>query len=171
MDCPKMNLHRGSTGPLVTIVEKYLHPLGLYPYKYDEIFGKGVYNGVVTRQKQLGLKPDGIFGPISCKAFGLQDPIPTPKPSNKPQLILDLQTALNGTINSVQDWINLLIKYGVYSHYDCMNYMTIATINKYGIKLAIQRIRNGGLNCADYVALTIKVFEALIQMGLNLPGK
>ena len=73
MDCKNILLKKGTTGPLVNGLEHYLHPLGLYPYKYDTIFGKGVEDGVIARQAQLKLKTDGIFGSISCVAFGLND--------------------------------------------------------------------------------------------------
>jgi hypothetical protein len=85
----------------------------------------------------------------------------------KPTLILELESALGGVINNIEDWIGLLIAHGVYDHYNCMKYMTFATIQKYGIKLAINRIRNGGLNCADYTALTVQVLEALALMGVK----
>jgi hypothetical protein len=86
MDCKNINLKRGSTGPLVNELEHYLHPLGLYPYKYDTIFGKGVEDGVIARQAQLKLKTDGIFGPISCVAFELNDK-PTPTVQYRPVVI------------------------------------------------------------------------------------
>jgi hypothetical protein len=86
----------------------------------------------------------------------------------KPSPIPELETALNGTINDVEDWINLLIKVGVYSHYNCVKYLAALFLQKYGLKVAIHRIRNGGLNCADYVAITIRVFEALKKMGLDI---
>ena len=46
--------------------------------------------------------------------------------------------------------------------------MADAMLSKYGLKVAIQRIRNGGLNCADYVALTIRVLDALIKITKQL---
>jgi hypothetical protein len=91
----------------------------------------------------------------------------TPVPVKKPALILELESVLGGVINNIEDWIGLLIAHGVYDHYNCMKYMTFATIQKYGIKLTISRIRTGGLNCADYVALTVQVLEALATMGVK----
>ena len=95
------------------------------------------------------------------------DPTPAPKPVTKPSPIPELEKALDGTINDFNDFYALIQKHGVYSHYNCMSYMSPATLEKYGIKVAIQRIRNGGLNCADYAELGIKVLEALKTMGVN----
>jgi hypothetical protein len=90
------------------------------------------------------------------------------KTVTKPSPIPELETALGCTINDVQSWIQCLINVGVYSHYNCMRYLTTAFLSQYGLKVPIQRIRNGGLNCADYVAITIKVIEALKKMGLDI---
>ena len=122
--------------------------------------------GVWIQWKKKYGRPSKIFTTEPYITDAMSQPV-----ASKPQLILDLQTALGGSINNLYDWINLLIKVGVYSHYNCKVYMADAMLSKYGLKVAIQRIRNGGLNCADYVALTIRVLDALIKMGLKISYK
>ena len=87
---------------------------------------------------------------------------PKPKPASttkKPLLITKLETILGGTINNLTDYYKLIQKHGRYAHYDCVHFQNTNT--------AISRIRHGGLNCADYTYLTIKVIAALNSMGKN----
>jgi peptidoglycan hydrolase-like protein with peptidoglycan-binding domain len=117
MDCKNILLKKGSTGPLVNELEHYLHPLGLYPYKYDEDFGKGVEAGVTARQAQLKLKTDGIFGPVSCVTFGLNDK-PTSTVDYRPVVICS--DNINGIAvdkKRIQDICDILTSKGLKCSY------------------------------------------------------
>lgn len=141
MDCSKMDLKLGSTGPDVTILEKYLKPLknakgnSLYPYAYDQKYGPGVAAGVGERQRELGLKDDEEFGPISCKAFGLQD-----KPSNKSVFHLMVEDHVGFKYNTWTEFFNGMSSKG-YAYYNN---------DIYPQSQALDRLKaNSGLNCAD----------------------
>ena len=75
----------------------------------------------------------------------------------KPALILQFESVMGGTINSVMDWLRLLVQHGVYAHYNCVQHKDTTE--------ALNRVRNQGLNCADYVYLTIKLIDAFKLMG------
>jgi len=83
----------------------------------------------------------------------------------KPAILLALEKALGGRINDFNDFYALIQQHGVYNHYNCRRYLSPAYLNKYGMSTAIQRIRNGGMNCADYSQLGIYVLTALATMG------
>jgi hypothetical protein len=101
------------------------------------------------RASHNGLRPPGVW---TIR--------PTVNPTViKPVLIRTLETTLGGSIGNLTDFINLLRKVGVYFHYNCVSYPNPS--------VSIPRIRKGGLNCADYVYLTIQVIKAFATMGIH----
>lgn len=59
-------LNRGSVGEQVKALQQYLNGLGYDVGKVDSIYGPKVEAAVKQFQLDNGLKPDGIFGPLSA---------------------------------------------------------------------------------------------------------
>lgn len=62
-------LRRGSTGSEVTALQTRLKELGYNPGPVDGIFGRLTETAVIQFQRDRGLTPDGIVGPITYKAL------------------------------------------------------------------------------------------------------
>ena len=65
------SLRRGSTGELVTQLQTKLKRWGYYNGAVDGIFGAGTEKAVKAFQKKTGLVQDGIVGPKTAAALGL----------------------------------------------------------------------------------------------------
>lgn len=63
------DLIMGDKGPAVTQLQKHLTTLGLYSASIDGTFGPKTHQAVISFQKRLGLKTDGLVGPITKKAL------------------------------------------------------------------------------------------------------
>lgn len=78
----------------------------------------------------------------------------------KPAGLIQVEKGLGFTINTITNWINGLINIkAIYNHYNCMQYKSK------GLTIMIQKIKSGGMNCADYCWLTEQIFIWLIQWG------
>lgn len=67
-----LTLKEGSTGPEVRIVQQKLKETGFDPGNIDGVFGPGTEAAVIAFQHSKGLMADGIVGPATRKALGLQ---------------------------------------------------------------------------------------------------
>lgn len=64
---------RGSTGSMVTQIQKTLKSWGYYNGSVDGIFGSGTEKAVIAFQKKNGLSADGVVGTKTLAAMGLKD--------------------------------------------------------------------------------------------------
>lgn len=71
MDCNKVNIKSGSTGEQVKELQRYLKYLGYYNSTVDGSCGSVTVSAIKKLQKQYKLKEDGVFGPVTCKACGI----------------------------------------------------------------------------------------------------
>lgn len=62
---------QGSTGEQVRTIQDKLKRWGYYDGKVDGIFGSGTRKAVVAFQKKNGLAADGIVGPNTLRALGM----------------------------------------------------------------------------------------------------
>ena len=68
IDCPKINLKKGSKGNNVKTLQTMLNKLGYYTRQIDGDFGDFTKQAVEDYQRAAGgLAIDGIFGPVTCK--------------------------------------------------------------------------------------------------------
>ncbi len=65
-----MILRTGSRGAAVEALQLALQRAGYYAGAIDGIFGQQTRNGVIEFQRDNGLRPDGIAGPITMNALG-----------------------------------------------------------------------------------------------------
>ena len=63
---------QGSSGSVVTQIQKVLKYQGFYGGKVDGVFGKGTETALKGFQKEYGLKVDGKAGPDTLKAMGIK---------------------------------------------------------------------------------------------------
>jgi len=66
-------LKQGSSGPDVTNLQQKLKDLGFDPNGVDGNFGPGTRDAVIAFQQSKGLQADGIAGPATLAALGLDD--------------------------------------------------------------------------------------------------
>lgn len=71
VDCSKVNIKSGSTGETVKELQKYLQYLGYYKYNIDGKCGTETVNGIKSLQRKYNVSVDGVFGPKTCKASGI----------------------------------------------------------------------------------------------------
>ncbi|WP_455644820.1 peptidoglycan-binding protein [Methanosphaera sp.] len=71
INCTNVNIKQGSSGETVTELQKYLTYLGLYEGNIDGNCGELTVNAIKKLQKQNKNTVDGIFGPVTCKASGI----------------------------------------------------------------------------------------------------
>lgn len=64
---------KGSSGTVVTKIQKKLSAWGYYSGPVDGIFGSKTEAAVKYFQRKNGLKADGIVGPATLSALGIQD--------------------------------------------------------------------------------------------------
>ncbi len=62
----------GDTGSRVTQLQQTLNNNGYWCDSADGIFGSKTYNSVLRFQKDVGIKVDGIAGPVTLKYLGLE---------------------------------------------------------------------------------------------------
>ncbi|MFB0919869.1 MAG: spore cortex-lytic enzyme [Oscillospiraceae bacterium] len=62
---------KGSTGSVVTQIQKVLKNQGFYGGKVDGVFGKGTETALKGFQKEYGLPVDGKAGPKTLQAMGI----------------------------------------------------------------------------------------------------
>ena len=67
IDCTKINVKNGTSGAMVTEVQKYLKYYGYYDANIDGSCGNYTVEAIKKFQKANGLVVDGIFGTISCQ--------------------------------------------------------------------------------------------------------
>lgn len=65
-------LRVGSNGEEVKTLQTKLKRWGYYTGSIDGVFGSGTKKAVIAFQKKNGLTPDGIVGPATLKALGMQ---------------------------------------------------------------------------------------------------
>ena len=65
------SLRRGSRGELVTQLQQKLKRWGYYTGAIDGVFGAGTEKAVKAFQRKVGLTADGIVGPKTAAAMGL----------------------------------------------------------------------------------------------------
>lgn len=65
-------LRVGSSGEEVKTLQTKLKRWGYYTGSIDAVFGSGTKKAVIAFQKKNGLTPDGIVGPATLKALGMQ---------------------------------------------------------------------------------------------------
>ena len=65
-------LRVGSSGEEVKTLQTKLKRWGYYTGSIDGVFGSGTKKAVISFQKKNGLTPDGIVGPATLKALGMQ---------------------------------------------------------------------------------------------------
>lgn len=63
---------QGSSGEAVRTIQKKLKNWGYYDGQVDGIFGSGTAAAVKYFQRKNGLTPDGIVGPATLKALGME---------------------------------------------------------------------------------------------------
>jgi len=66
------SLRRGSTGDDVITLQKKLKNWGYYGGSVDGIFGSRTEAAVEYFQRKNGLTVDGIVGPVTARALGMQ---------------------------------------------------------------------------------------------------
>ena len=69
MDCNKTNLKKGNTGTNVKKIQTLLTNYAYYTGRIDGIYGTYTEQAVKAYQKNKKLLPDGIVGPITCRAL------------------------------------------------------------------------------------------------------
>lgn len=62
----------GDTGSQVTRLQQTLNNNGYWCGSADGIFGSKTFNAVLSFQKAVGIKADGIAGPVTLKYLGLE---------------------------------------------------------------------------------------------------
>lgn len=68
INCPNINLKKGSKGENVKTLQTMLKALGYYTRQIDGDFGQYTDSAVKAYQRNAGgLLVDGIFGPVTCK--------------------------------------------------------------------------------------------------------
>lgn len=97
-------LKRGSQGTLVRALQEKMKELKYYQGPIDGVYGKALYEAVWRLQKDVGLKTDGIAGPITLGRLGLKSIPNTPAGPTVPakgltvgatgSAVISLQTAL-----------------------------------------------------------------------------
>ena len=65
-------LRVGSSGEEVKTLQTKLKRWGYYTGSIDGVFGSGTKKAAIAFQKKNGLTPDGIVGPATLKALGMQ---------------------------------------------------------------------------------------------------
>ena len=65
-------LRVGSSGEELKTLQTKLKRWGYYTGSIDGVFGSGTKKAVIAFQKKNGLTPDGIVGPATLKALGMQ---------------------------------------------------------------------------------------------------
>ena len=63
---------QGSSGDAVRTIQEKLKNWGYYDGEVDGIFGSGTTSAVKYFQRKNGLTPDGIVGPATLKALGME---------------------------------------------------------------------------------------------------
>jgi len=64
---------QGSTGEQVRVIQSKLKNWGYYDGSVDGVFGSQTTQAVKYFQRKNGLTPDGIAGPATLRALGMQD--------------------------------------------------------------------------------------------------
>ena len=64
---------QGSTGEQVRVIQSKLKNWGYYDGSVDGVFGSQTTQAVKYFQRKNGLTPDGIVGPTTLRALGMQD--------------------------------------------------------------------------------------------------
>ncbi|NLO21208.1 MAG: hypothetical protein GX119_04325 [Syntrophomonadaceae bacterium] len=62
----------GDSGSQVSQLQQTLNKYGYWCGSADGIFGSKTYNGVLSFQKAVGIKADGVAGPVTLKYLGLE---------------------------------------------------------------------------------------------------
>ena len=83
---------KGSTGSVVTQIQKKLSQWGYYSGSVDGVYGSKTEKAVIYFQKKNGLTADGIAGPATLKAMGISDSSSTSQ-SNDVNLLARLISA------------------------------------------------------------------------------
>lgn len=71
-------LQEGSSGPDVTVLQQLLAQKGFSPGTIDGQFGPGTRAAVQAFQRSVGLDDDGVVGPDTAAALGLEAAAPEP---------------------------------------------------------------------------------------------
>lgn len=68
---------KGDKGHQIEVIQQRMKDLGFYSMKVDGHFGTGTEKAVKTFQLKTELNADGVIGPVTWKALGLENPLPT----------------------------------------------------------------------------------------------
>jgi 3D (Asp-Asp-Asp) domain-containing protein len=88
----EQNLSWGSRGEAVVQVQKALNNNGYWCGNVDGIFGAKTYSGVISFQKNVGIKVDGIVGPQTRLYLGLSNTVQTYTPSRSSRTLTMVAT-------------------------------------------------------------------------------
>lgn len=69
LNCENINLKKGSKGNLVKELQGILKNKKYYNGRIDGDYGTMTVDAVKKLQKELGVKVDGFFGPVTCRAY------------------------------------------------------------------------------------------------------
>lgn len=98
MDCNNVNLTIGSTGAQVKELQKYMTKFGYYDGIIDGYYQSYTQKAVIKMQNDCGVKADGIFGSITCKASGINGKC--------------IDTRIGSIL--LDDWKNIMQRYNTY---------------------------------------------------------
>lgn len=70
----KRFFRKGDKNHYVNVIQQRMKDLGFYLMKVDGDFGPGTDKAVKDFQLKAGLNADGVVGPMTWKALGLEDP-------------------------------------------------------------------------------------------------
>lgn len=160
-------LAKGSTGKEVKGLQNWLNWQGFTDdngnkLKEDGGFGDLTKQAVKKFQRAVGIKDDGIYGPISQRAaynWGKAHPngkqSTAPATSGKGPNWIALEEVI-GTFNTAQELFNRLKSSCKYKYY---------YNSKFNNKTALIHIKTDGINCTNYCLLLIVVLQ---EMGYQV---
>ncbi len=150
----------GIKGEDVKQLQIFLKEKGYYLGKIDGYFGKYTQIAVINYQKRMGLKPDGIVGPITQRAMGWKS---GNKSANSGELSLKQKLeGIIGTFNTASELYNQISKCKYAFYYN----------DTFSNQEAILRLSKGiGINCTDYTQLLKPILEEMDYQADYVHGK
>lgn len=162
------DLYKNLKGEDVKQLQRWLKQRGYYSGKIDGDFGKYTQIAVINYQKKMGLKPDGIVGPITRRTMGWESgnthPDPQIKLTPQPKELTPKQKLekITGSFNTASELYTQISKFKYSFYYN----------DQYNNQRARERLSNGlGLNCTDYAQLLKPVIEEMGYQTDYVHGK